>query len=148
MGVTLQTRQKTYDLAGGKCENPTCLKSHDFNSTAWEWHHIFFKSQYRKEDRNESWNGAMLCGDGCHRGGGKSVHGGNTVLDLYLKAKAKKNKPKKEPTGIDKSLIKKRIESKKIYNKKMNTFKKANGGLSPSQIAYRRQKEWRKKNEL
>lgn len=57
-----------------------------------EFHHIYFRSQYRKADRDEAWNLAALCHE-CHA----SIHDhGNTQLDQRLKGEADTRKPKSQ----------------------------------------------------
>src|SRR4030042_5680930 len=77
---------KILERAHGRCENPRCPCRSSRNLSGP--HHIFFKSQYFKDDRNQSWNGAILC-EYSHR---IMHHAGNAVeilqklwLDWYLK---------------------------------------------------------------
>lgn len=137
------TRQEVWQREGGRCENPACMKFHAYGSSDYELHHRYFRSQYRGIDRDEAWNLSLLCGESCHKNGSGAVHGGNSILDKYLKAKADKAKPKEE-RATEKVPKDKRAQMrrKSEYKKKVDAFKKKNGGLSPWQVKYRRQKEY------
>lgn len=140
--ITDATRQSVFERANGRCENPKCLKNIYYNSQSWDCHHIYWKSQYNKEDRDEAWNLSCACAEPCHY----SIHSqGNTTLDKYLKALADKRKPKEERSKkITKDIIRQRVFRKKIYSDKIQKFKDSHGGLSPTQIEYRKKKEFLK----
>lgn len=173
-------RLKAWTRDCGKCQN--CGRFHRYITSSqaeqnphlatFEAHHIYFRSQYKGIDRNESWNLAILCSDNerdCHKFGKDAVHNGNTALDKKLKAMADERKPVSERAGgTDPDLLKDRKARRnkakkdresfkerndglspyqKQYKAKMEAFKKKNGGLTPSQVAYRKQKAYRKKLE-
>lgn len=152
MSVKIQTvfavwARDRYKCRG--CRIPLILGSDDFE-TKGELHHVYFKSQYKKNDRDESRNLALLCCT-CHRGD-KGVHGTNKELDKQLKASADGLKPKEERSQekvarvkhcqTDDEKQKARNFAKLRRQKQMDEFKQKNGGLSPSQLAYRKQKEF------
>jgi len=119
-----------------------------------EIHHIYFKSEYNKEDRDERWN---LCGlsISCHKEGKKSIHARrpgttkNIILDKILKGEADKRKPKDQRgTAKHPDLLRVARQNKRWRRKKIDAFKASHNGLSPSQVAYRKQKEWKKQNKV
>lgn len=138
-----------------------CWKCFDLyrDYQAWFWpeiHHIYWKSQYRKSDRNELRNLSLLNAE-CH----KNIHNGKSrELDKKLKSEADKRKP---PELRSKT----KLKTKPIfwcnlnkYDKKIaqnirlawvEYFKKWHDWLTPSQYNYRKQKyfidkmrKWRK----
>ncbi len=128
----------------GKCENPEC------NNQGQEIHHIYSKQQYNRADRDELWNLALLCID-CHKEGKYSIHARkpgtrkNPFLDIYLKTLADKLKPK-ELRSKDKAPILIRLAKIRhnIYKQKIDSYRAMHNGLTPSKVAYRKQKEYKK----
>lgn len=121
---------------------------------ARELHHIYFRSQYTWSDRNQKRNIAYLCPK-CHRDNNYWVHGLNKILDKKLKAwadiqKAPENRSnekikiiKKSPSVLTIALKEERKEISKQQRKKyVEVFKKNNNWLSPTQVAYRKRKEY------
>lgn len=141
--ITKETRKQVWEREAGRCENPECLKFHPFESSQYEIHHRYFRSQYKMDDRDDPWNLSLLCGEECHKNGSGAVHGGNSVLDKYLKAKADKAKPEAERSfqKMPKDMRAKKIR-KDQYRSKVESFKKKHGGLSPWQVRYRQQKKF------
>lgn len=120
-----------------KCENPDCKE----NGT--EIHHIYFKSQYRMDDRNELWNLSLLCLR--HHRGDKGIHNkGNPKLDRYLKNLADVWKPPAERSTVKFVDTYAKALRKKQYDKKIDAYRAMHGGLSPSQVAYRKKKAYLK----
>lgn len=146
--VTDEEARKAFKLADGKCLN--CGRPHIFGSGKYELHHAYFKSQYRGTDRDEAWNLMVLCVDfeagiDCHKTGPTAAHQ-CAETNAKLKAIADARKPVELRTGgVHPDLKKKRKAAQSAYKKKVERFKERNGGLSPSQVAYRRKKEWMKK---
>lgn len=150
--VSEETRREVYDLANGRCEN--CGRQHAYFTreqalnglSTWEWHHRFFKSEYRGKDRDESWNGAVLCCDSicdCHKNGKEAVHNGNKKLNEKLKQEADRRRPRSEREGgVHEDLTSNRKTRQKRYKADLEKYKKDHNGLSPSQVLYRKQKEW------
>lgn len=115
----------------------------------WFWpevHHVWRKSQYKKDDRDEEWNLSLLYSE-CH----KKIHNGDAwELDKRLKAEADIRKPPEERS-------KKKAHRKKImytgnmhkYDKQVardmrvadiEYFKETHDWLTPSKYAYKQQK--------
>lgn len=150
MSVKQITIREVYDRAKGFCEC-WCWKRFELNGEYadgfwWEFHHIYWKSQYKKSDRNESRNLSFLYWQ--HH---LAIHNGQAhELDERLKREADERKPIDERSKkkihrnkiiywagmkkYDKKLAKKQRESEIEY------FKKNNWWLTPSQYAYRKQK--------
>ena len=131
------TIQQLYKRSGRICENPQC------SNKALEVHHIYFKSQYRMSDRNELWNIAYLCTD-CHRGGRGIHNGSNTQLDKYLKELADIRKPKEQRSNQKVKDEAGKQRRKLARQRKIDSFRAMHDGLSPSQLIYKRQKEYLK----
>ena len=118
-----------------------------------EIHHVYFKSEYNKEDRDERWNLAGLSIE-CHKEGDLSIHTRrpntkkNIILDKMLKSEADDRKPKEQRgTAKHPDLLRVARQRKKQYRKKIDRYRAAHKGLCPSQVAYRQQKEWKKNSE-
>ncbi len=137
--ITNETIEEVHRRSNGRCENPEC-RSDVFGR--YEHHHIYWRSQYRGRDRDDSFNIAFLCSH-CHY----SIHSqGNIRLDRYLKALADSQRPKSERAGgLCSEILSARGSRKKAYSKKVQEFRQRNGGLSPTQVAYRKQKEYKNK---
>lgn len=144
--ITNEIRKFVFERANGRCENSVCSKLLKFESKEWNCHHVYWRSQYKGIDRDEAWCLSCLCVD-CHTAkSGQAVHNGNIALDQYLKAWADRRKPeKKRAGGVHSDLIQKRISRKKAYKTKIIRYKELHNGLSPFQVEYRKQKEFRKK---
>lgn len=117
----------------------------------WFWpeiHHIYWKSQYRRNDRNDLWNLSLLYWP-CH----KKIHNGqNSELDKRLKQEADERKP------VEERSTKKVFRKPAVYwwnlhkyDKKIaqeirlawiEYFKKEHEWLTPSQYNYRKQKSF------
>lgn len=136
--ITNETIKVVKKRSGGRCENPLCTKSSSFS--IFENHHIYWRSQYRKCDRDEAWNLAYL-----HRECHYAIHSnGDRALDTFLKRSADIRKPKNSrSTEITKEFAYAKAKRKKEYKKKIDRYKETHEGLSPSQVAYRRQKAYR-----
>lgn len=152
MSITKETALAVYMRAGYRCENDLCLEN--LINGGWELHHNNFKSQYRMDDRDEARNLSLLCAI-CHRDNVKWVHGQNIILRLELQRRSEIRKPKSERSQEPKktakhrksSQAKKRIEREarqkdRLYG--VNKFKESHGGLTPSQYAYKKQREKQK----
>lgn len=139
--ITNETIEEVHRRSNGRCENPEC-RSDVYGR--YEHHHVYWRSQYAGRDRDEPWNIAFLC-QRCHY----SIHSqGNMGLDKYLKAHADSARPKSERTGgVCDEIYKARRARKKAYTKNVQRFRERNGGLSPTQVAYRKQKEYKNKTK-
>lgn len=173
--IKKSTRKYVYERQNYKCGHPSCNKYFDINEPqwspfAWQLHHIYFKSHYKKSDRDEAWNLVLLCPkhhewndiDGSYPG--EWVHNGNTWLRRYLEDLADLWKPPEERSTITISKDKKvkirvkkekkpvsieqkkanRAAQKKIRDKSIERYKSTHNWLSPWQFEYRKQKEFMK----
>jgi len=139
--ITPETREAVWRRAGGRCENPECLKPFPIDGDGWEVHHNNWKSQYKGTDRDEAWNLSMLCDEKCHKTGKKAVHNGNVILDKYLKARSERMKPTRERSfGKAPELLRAKEIRKSAYKNQLQKFKDAHGGLSPFQYNYKKNK--------
>ncbi len=86
MVVTPKTRRIVLRRQWGMCRVEWCTNK------PLEMHHIYFKSQYKKDDRDEAWNLAWLCSKH-HKDNVVWVHGSNTELREALVAQADRIKP-------------------------------------------------------
>ena len=133
-----------YKRARGLCES--CRKAVSYED--FDRHHIYRKSQYKYDDRNEEWNGACLCHK-CHM----TIHNGNIWLDKRLKAEADIRKPEhlRSKVLLKNLTPKKKVSSyekdkaKEYKKQQIEHFKKTHDWLSPSQYQYRKQKEYYRK---
>lgn len=138
--ISNETIKEVKERSAGRCENFDCRTSLQLG---YENHHIYWRSQYRRSDRDERWNIAALCRN-CHR----SIHsGGNTTLDKNLKliATGRKQKEHRDDSGVSAThpdIIRARKGRRSNYRKKVKKFKEEHDGLSPSQVDYRRQKAY------
>lgn len=139
--ISNETVKEVRERSMGRCENFECRRPLQMG---YDNHHIFWRSRYRKSDRDDSWNIAALCKQ-CHY----SIHSqGNTTLDSQLKLIAGRRKEKSQssdslPGKLHPDITKARKTRRAKYRKSISIFKETHGGLSPSQIAYRRQKAYR-----
>lgn len=122
-----------------------CGKKFDFYTeyTPWFWpelHHIYRRSEYRKKDRDQERNLALLYWP-CH----KSIHNWNFNLDKVLKQEADERKPKKERTE-DKvkrwSDDKTKALAKQQREKALDYYKKTHWWLSPDQFKRKKEKSF------
>lgn len=153
--MTQEDVKKAYQLANGKClvcGRPHSYKTQEVEKT-YELHHIYWKSEYKGIDRDEAWNLALVCfsqkyGWDCHKSGPNAPHN-NKTIDLKLKVIADLRKPMSERAfGTHSTLIQQRKTRKTQYRSSIEAFKSKHNGLSPSQIQYRRQKEYLKNKSI
>jgi len=136
--ITKETIEEIAARSKGRCENPFCGKV----PQRGEHHHIWWRSQYKGTDRDESWNLLFICPE-CHY---KLHNQEGGTLDKVFKAIAAKRKPLEQRSGgrhKDLDTQKKRRRAK--YLKEIAAFKKDHDGLSPTQVKYRQAKEYRRK---
>lgn len=152
MSVSLKTVYSVWARDRYKCRG--CIKSlilwSDDLESRGELHHVYFKSQYKKRDRDEPRNLVLLC-TSCHRGD-NGVHWTNKDLDNQLKLSADELKPQADRSQekairikhcqTDEQKQKSRDYVKMRQKQQMDNFKEKNDWLSPSQVAYRKQKEF------
>ena len=133
--ITKQTIADVFERSKGRCENPKCGLALTFS---YENHHIYWRSQYKGQDRDQSWNLAAIC-HRCHY----SIHSqANRELDSYLKKVADSRRPEYlRDTRTSSDLLNKRKQRRTEYRKKIEAFKQSHNGLSPYQIQYRQMKE-------
>lgn len=133
--ITNETIQEVATRSMGRCENFECRVSLQMG---YENHHIFWRSQYRRSDRDDSWNIAALCRD-CHR----SIHySGNVTLDKNLKLIADRRRDRSKEVGnIHRDIVRARVVRKNAYKRSIERFKNSHEGLSPTQVAYRNAKK-------
>ncbi len=142
--------KKAYNYSNGRCI--VCGRKHSLKAQTvkrtFELHHIYWKSEYKGTDRDEAWNLGVVCFslDGtmdCHKSGPEAPHS-NKASDKKLKFIADLRKPPSErERGTHIDLISARKTRKSQYKKRIEAFKEKNNGLSPSQVAYRRQKQYK-----
>ena len=159
MAITQAIAVEVRRRANHRCEE--CQKLLIFGSTneetKGELHHVYFRSQYKYNDRDNPRNLALLCVMH-HRDNNVGVHWCNKDLDVRLKAKADMRKPKSErstkkvklpkvkmlsaPPLTEEQKKRNREYARKRHQDQIANYKKKNGWLSPSQVAYRRNKEY------
>jgi hypothetical protein len=127
------TAQQIKERANYSCENKNCPRTDWF----YHIHHVYWKSQYRMDDRDELWNLAYICNQ-CHY----SIHNqANLKLDAELKALADERKPKELRS-------KKKVQASKVirqarktsYKLNLERYKFKNGGKTPWRVYYERSK--------
>ena len=138
--ISDETVEELKSRSKSRCENPVCTNKD--STIKFDFHHIYWKSQYRYADRDLAWNLAHLCA-GCHY----SIHSqANVALDRYLKKCADKRKDhSKVSTEIAKDILQARRTRRNAYKRTIERYKENHAGLSPSQVAYRRMKARRVK---
>jgi len=121
------------ERANYSCENKNCKRG-DWN---YHMHHVYWKSQYRMDDRDELWNLAYICNT-CHY----SIHSQeNLRLDAELKELADERKPKEERSKKKVAKPKVIMEARKShYKRNLERYKFLNGGKSPWRVYYERSK--------
>jgi hypothetical protein len=136
--ISHETIKEVRNRSRGRCENPLCKNTNKHKY--FEHHHIYWKSQYEKQDRDEAWNLAYICRE-CHF----EIHNGtDRRIDTYLKRSADIRKPKNlRVHEVSKDILRARIARKNSYKRNIERYKKNNSGLSPLQVAYRRWKTYR-----
>lgn len=134
--ITSAVRKEVELRSRGHCENPECFIALMGN---FETHHIYWRSQYRKSDRDDVWNLANLC-VACHY----SIHSqANIKLDTYLKRSADIRKPTNQRSStISKDILNQRKARKTSYRSKIEAYKASHNDLSPSQVQYRQRKQY------
>jgi len=135
-----------YDLDGTKCTVQFITGVKAPHPYAREKHHIYFRSQYKKSDRNEPRNSVYLCPKH-HRHSLHWVHGQNKKLDKELKADADRLKPKEERNKEYFRDIATKEKHKAIRKHQAQIYKESHNWLSQSQVLYREQKRKRKERE-
>lgn len=139
--ISHETIEEIAERSGGVCEVGTCrtpLGKHD-----GEHHHVYWRSQYKRSDRDEAWNLSYIC-HRCHY----AIHsGGDVGLDRELKAIADQRRPDQETDRTHRDITRARRTRRKAYQKKVENFKESHNGLSPSQVAYRNQKAYLKNKQ-
>lgn len=161
MSITDATAVEVRRRANHRCEE--CQKMlvfwSMFEETRGELHHIYFRSQYKYNDRDRSRNLALLCVTH-HRDNQYGVHWCNKDLDRRLKAEADERKAPGERSKVKAILPKQKMPqapkpteeqkarnkefAKKRHNEQIARYKSQNNWLTPSQVAYRRDKEYKK----
>lgn len=80
--ITNGTVMSVLRRSRGRCENPKCRKVREC-----QLHHVFFRSQYLKDDKHFAWNLANICHE-CH----DSIHHTGGIdgmrLNVHLKSKS------------------------------------------------------------
>jgi hypothetical protein len=138
--ISHATIEEVRERSKGYCENSECRKA---LIGKYDNHHINWRSAYRKSDRDEAWNIAALCVE-CHY----SIHSqGNTRLDKVLKGIASVRREDKEVGKIHKDILAARVRGRRERKKAVDRFKENHQGLSPSQVAYRKQKQYLKNKQ-
>lgn len=134
--ITEETRQEAYIRSYGRCENPLCAKHLMGNFHA---HHIYWRSRYKGQDRDDLWNVATLCYP-CH----SSIHDqANIILDNYLIAIADNRKqPHLRDRRKHKDFSTQKTKRARERKRKIAAFKDNHQGLSPTQVQYRQRKEY------
>lgn len=140
--ISNETVKHIKERSRGICENPLCATSRDSKHVIFECHHIYWRSQYRKQDRDDLWNLAYICKQ-CHF----EIHNGtDRRIDSYFKRCADKRKPTNERSSeISRDIVNARKTRKNAYKRIIERYKENNAGLSPSQVAYRRRKAYKDK---
>lgn len=151
MAITKMTRESVRHRAMWMCEVPWCKKVlyidlPQWHPDAWQLHHIYFRSEYRKSDRDKDRNILLLCND--HHNGDKVwVHGGNTELREYSRSLADSRKPKDQRSTEKCEAPASREYERKMRQKQRDDYKEKHGGKSQWQVARARQKSLYCKNK-
>lgn len=134
--ITQKVRDEVLERSRGHCENPECFLVLMGN---FEVHHIYWRSQYRKSDRDDPWNLATLCVK-CHY----SIHSeANIKLDKYLKLSADNRKPASlRSTTKHKDFSDQKRRRKLKYRMEKEAFMLDHDGLTPGQVKYRQNKAY------
>ena len=177
--ITAQTRREVFERQWHKCAHPMCNRHFDLDSNqlflfSWHLHHAYFKSQYKKSDRDEARNIFLLCAR--HHTWSDAewvhywewVHNWNVRLWDYLrwladiykrpedrsnttiaKVKTRKSKIKieKKPVTIEQKRAN-RLAQKTIRDKSIERYKSKHNWMSPRQVNYKKQKEYIKNKKL
>jgi len=150
--------KKVYDRSWGFCEC-WCWRrfvfGRKYNLGNWfQYHHIYWKSEYRWDDRDLAWNLALLA-DQCHI---PKIHERRDIkLDERLKKEADDRLPPSQRSDtktkrnkiVYGSSINKydKQKAKADREKQKEYFKKNHDWLTPSQYQYRQQKLYLKQRE-
>lgn len=144
MAITKSTREAVRARAWWRCECPWCDKILYIDLPQWhpeagQLHHIYYRSEYRKSDRDQPWNLMLLCDD--HHNGDKTwIHGGNVELREYSRELADRRKPKDQRSTEKCEAPASREYARKIRQKQKEDYKAKHGGKSPWQVARAKQK--------
>lgn len=159
--VPSSVRQAVYERDNHQCQE--CGNT-DWRVRRKSVHHCFTVGQYRGEDGDQEWNLVLLCEQPCHVNSADCVQNSASKSEKYRKL-AYSRRPTTLPqfpifipymtveqmVDYKRSTIKPRIvlrkkderaasQRKQEYNRKVESFKAKNGGLTPWQAAYRRNK--------
>lgn len=102
------------------------------NPHAIEKHHIYFLSQYKRDDRDQDRNVAMLCPK-CHRDNIIWVHGGNSSLDRRLKREADIRKPLDKRSQVSVKKKPKKVSTVVVVKNVLPKRQNVNWKLTPAQ---------------
>lgn len=144
MAITKTTREAVWRRAMWMCEAPWCHKVLYINLPQWhpeagQLHHIYFRSEYRKSDRDQERNLLLLCND--HHNCDKVwIHGGNTELREYSRGLADRRKPKDQRSAEKCEAPASREYARKIRKKQRDDYKEKHGGKSQRQVARAKRK--------
>lgn len=159
MAISKETEDFVWKRAKGRCENKQCrivLKrwASEIDKRKWDFHHRYFKSQYKKKDRDEPRNLSLLCHYKCHTSWPEWVHWLNHMLDEQEKKKADRDKPhsmrskewiKRNIQQSSKEKLKREREQRKLQNENyLEQFKKKHDNLNPTEYSYAKNKEYLK----
>jgi len=157
--IAKEIRQEVYQRTGGFCECG-CWRRFVFDRKyeLWKWyqlHHIYWKSEYRWDDRDLAWNLALLA-DQCHI---PKIHERRDIkLDERLKQEADDRLPQDQRS--DTKTTRKKVvywvgmqkydkqKAKQDRKNQEERFKKNHDGLTPSKWNYRQNKKLQKKNPI
>lgn len=151
MPISPKTRSKVFERDQGKCQHPSCPFEDNPNlyslmPSKLDMHHIYWRSQYRKRDRDDAWNIILLHHMPCHEGE-RGPHM-NKAIDKYFKSIADNRlKPPDRAKDITPDLQKMRRLSQKQYQAVKEHFMKTHSGLTPLQYAYRQKKKKQEKSQ-
>lgn len=137
--ITKKTIAEVFERCNGLCENPTCGANLYYG---YENHHIYWRSQYKGDDRDLPWNIAAVCKK-CHY----SIHSqANTGLDRLMKGIANMRlSVSLRSTTKNKDSSGRKKQAKAKYRKELAAFKDSHDGLSPHQVKYR---QWKERNAM
>ena len=153
-----------YKRAKRQCENDFCLWQKNLLFWWWELHHNYYRSQYKMDDRDESWNLSLLCAV-CHRDNQHWVHWKNKKLRKELQRRSDERKPPEErsitPISRRHEVVQKRLKLRKTEEQKQSDrifarnrrqnqieiFKSRHNWQTPSQYAYQQKKKYIKEFE-
>lgn len=148
MSISQKTIQEVFLRQNGRCA--ISGESINIRERFWNWqaHHIYHREEYKMDDRDESWNIALLKNE--YHTGLKGVHN-SRHLDQKLKKEADGRKPKeKRSSQIASDEIKKqkmnKVSSEKRrseYRRFKEQFMEKNGGKTPWSVKYEQMKQYK-----